>query len=461
MFSNLVNAKSLRIPILTTSEYNLHQNSETYTRYYGVFLNYIAKINNWEYRKIPTKTKHFLKAAKEGNIDLLYNVAYSKELENGGLYYSKAPSGVNFIMLVSASDDDRFSTSLTNLNNLKIGYSADFSSEKDILEDFIKEKKIKATICKYESIEDLITACRNKEIDLYVTERSTPDYNEKVIYNFSKRRVYFASYHKEIIEKIDYAMALLEKYDDFYKTSIFKKAVNFPNMDFENLTEEEINFIKNKKNINVYIEAAANERNLIEIQRNYWEKISSICGLNFTIKNLEESTIIDSKEYIAEYISNTPTTIQHNIAYTDSIFNLGIRVICKKGFPIENLKKQQNSQSNITEKKVYKIATTIEMLKVVPFFENFFLPFETVIVSNVPECLSMVDKGICDAGILDDFALKHKYSISDYKNLKYQLPEYFIVPIRLKIYMENADLMASILEKTLQQLPLNYISDLQ
>ena len=251
--SNLVNAKSLRIPILTTNEYNIHQNTAAYTNYYGAFLEKIADVNDWEYRKIPTETKYFIKAAKEGTVDLLYDISYSEELKKEGLYYSKLPSGITFVMLVSAADDDRFSTSLTNLNNIKIGYNINSFNEKKILEDFIKEKNIKASIVKYESIEDLIKANKNKEIDLYITERSVPDYNEKIIYNFSKKKVYFASFDKEIIKEIDYAMDFLEKQDLFYKTSIFKKSVNFPNLDFKNLTEKEINFIRDKKNINVYI----------------------------------------------------------------------------------------------------------------------------------------------------------------------------------------------------------------
>ncbi len=452
-------ARVVRIPSYYSYDYSSSDTPGITALYYESLMSLLADAADWEYDLMDLNGKAPIDAVYDGEVDLLYDVVRYDSSVGKDLYWGDAPSGTEYLMLVTKASNNKYNgTYLGNLNGAKIGYESRNYVMFKLLEAFLQTNKIQATPVPCDSNIDLRRQMDNDKIDLYVSTRTTPNPKEKIIYTFGHYPVYFLSSNREIISELNAARNKLYKGNPLYLENILVRASGMPSVDVANISTAERHYIQNRKTMKVMDDDFNYDGTNGQIRSEFWQHLTGITGLEFTFEKgsgspstYEEPCLYDA--VITDKVRDT------GIYYTYPYCSMGVRLLCAPGVNIRDVLLIDNPDYDTNRK--LRLVLPPDMQKVLPYFSERFIPYETTVLSSASECLRYLSHGTYDVALINDFSLQQRFSINDYKKLRDQDIVVYKVPISIVAKCDHPDLITSILNKAFTQMPYDFYNSLQ
>lgn len=216
----------------------------------------LSEYTGWSYEYVYGDFVDVYNMLLKGEVDLVAGLAYKEDRQDKILYPDK-PMGSETYSIVKHEDDSSISTLLPSLNGKKIGVLD--SAIKDVLDEFLEDKNIRANIVTFTDYETLFKAFDRKDIDLMATETDgTNDRNHaEVLVSFGSSDYYICvnrekgwllkelndAQNQLLSEEPDYINLLRNKY---YASSLSSRAFTISEKDWiSNHTEIKIGYFNN------------------------------------------------------------------------------------------------------------------------------------------------------------------------------------------------------------------------
>ncbi len=455
--------RTIRLPKLSGRHYEIYETKGLNASSYGELLNLLAEKCGWEFEWVDIPEGTYYRELVRGRVDLAYDITKTDARIGEGAFFSNYPCGTEYQVLAARMGDSRYNMgNLKTLDGAVVGYYATDPFQKQKLDEI--EKEFNIHLKKYAIFpgQDSHNLLIKETIDLRVTLGSFPLSDEKVVYNFVHYPVYFATFDPSIKADLDRAYQTLTDEDPLFRLSILMKNNNIPTYDFSNFTEEEQAFVVSSEKILV------TENNILpvfsNINRNFWDKISDISGLEFE----QAEDIVASKEEALRESTIFKMTYsremeEKGVLFTTPFASIPIRVICSPDVSLNNIEKpyMYDRHFNAFSNDRATIAITANILKFLPYFREKFRPFDYRLCDSVDECLELASQGQVDGALVEDFFLLRINDIEDYPRLKNQTKISYRVPLCIGVYEgDKSALIVSMLNKTFSQLPFEFYSSL-
>lgn len=221
---------------------------------YGVsYLKEINHYNKWEYEYVKDTWTNCLKKLKNGEIDLLCTVPYTKEIAIDYDYSDYAIGIENNILYTWLNNDDICYDEFKAMEGKKIGFLKD-GFKIAAFEQYAQKKGFSYIPVFYESDIELLAAVKSKEVAMIVAGSLTLHKDLKIVGRFGSYPFYFITTkgNKGLLEQLNDALEKIKVetpnfemklYEHFYSEKMLSQIPLF--------TREEVNFIKQSKALTV------------------------------------------------------------------------------------------------------------------------------------------------------------------------------------------------------------------
>ncbi|MDD4159759.1 MAG: EAL domain-containing protein [Synergistaceae bacterium] len=209
------------------------------------YLQEIAQYYNWKLEFIPGTEEECIEWLKEGRIDLINHLHYSKDLDKE-LDFSNKESGICKVALYTLKNNENLrETDITSLHKKRIGR---FASDKhaDMLENSGRETGVEFTVVDYKTTGQLIDALNNGAVDGALISGNDIPSNFNIISVFPGDPSYFAvaEGNKELLSKIERAMHEIILLNPSFNNELFKKHYSDSLASKSAFTQEEKKYIE-------------------------------------------------------------------------------------------------------------------------------------------------------------------------------------------------------------------------
>ena len=441
--------------------------------YYSEYLTLLAQTCGWEYDfvdfgNVATATEMnslSLQFLREGKLDLAFDI--TEQDPSARLFYSSIPALTKHIMLVESYKESSFNSAhLMRMSGANTCTCLDAPFQQKLLEEFsarngLNLRMIQIPLERYyeeEFIKNNIAAC--------TVTLSFPADEQKIIQNLGEYRVFFASTKADIIKELDKGVSEILKKNPLRFATMMAGPNRGQAFYLENPNEAEITYIKEHSPVHVLESNIGDDlTEMLNVKNDFWKKVSSISGMDFIVDSVKK---VDNTEFLPG-ISEVPQPVRQDSKKsgmvqrcTNPFYSVNAVLICAPGHTIEefttSLQRKQGVQNTQT------IAIPQNMLNVIPFFRERFIPFEVLAMETVEGCLRATATGKCDAAIVNRTYLDHLFKIGRFKALHKQQQAVYDVPMCIYVSLDRPDVMINILNRAFAQLPYNYynkISDQQ
>ena len=441
--------------------------------YYSEYLTLLAQTCGWEYDfvdfgNVATATEMnslSLQFLREGKLDLAFDI--TEQDPSARLFYSSIPALTKHIMLVESYKESSFNSAhLMRMSGANTCTCLDAPFQQKLLEEFsarngLNLRMIQIPLERYyeeEFIKNNIAAC--------TVTLSFPADEQKIIQNLGEYRVFFASTKADIIKELDKGVSEILKKNPLRFATMMAGPNRGQAFYLENPNEAEITYIKEHSPVHVLESNIGDDlTEMLNVKNDFWKKVSSISGMDFIVDSVKK---VDNTEFLPG-ISEVPQPVRQDSKKsgmvqrcTNPFYSVNAVLICAPGHTIEefttSLQRKQGVQNTQT------IAIPQNMLNVIPFFRERFIPFEVLAMETVEGCLRATATGKCDAAIVNRTYLDHLFKIGRFKTLHKQQQAVYDVPMCIYVSLDRPDVMINILNRAFAQLPYNYynkISDQQ
>lgn len=454
-------ARVVRIPSYYSYDYLSSDTPGVTALYYETLMSEIASEADWEYDLVDISGKSSLEALREDRIDLAYDVVRTEFESGAGFAWGENPSGVQYILLVTREDNIKYNaTYLANLNGARIGYEAENKFIKNILDAFIQANRLIAVPVPLDSRVNAAAQMASGKIDLYVSSRAMLTPGEKIIYNFGHFPVHFVAGDHKIIEELDFAQAAMRRKNPLYMENVLVRSNGLPSVGVENITALERQFITQNKKIALIDDDFNYDGSEGAIRESFWSRITGMTGLEFDIQKGDGKSSLYPVPSIYDAVI-TDRVRNSGIFYTIPYYHLDVRVVCAPGISLHSIMRLEHSDEFIPKKERISLIISQDLIKTLPYFSDRFIPYDVTVAKSTSECLSALSRQKYDVALVSDFSLQQRFSINDYKKLRDQEIIVFQIPMSIVYNGEDSELVTSIINKALSQLPYNYYNSLQ
>lgn len=471
--------RSVRIPEPEASRYNSYRFGLQSGLFFEQYLDGFAKIAGWEFEWVPVRDMSYDEALHSGVIDFAFDVTRTAERERNGTLFSSVPMGNEYIELFAQEGDSRFcSGDLAALDGATVGYLEFDPLQRKCLEDFEREHSVSLVKKGFPYGTNLNELMRSGEIDLRLADCSRPveGNREKSVYNMACYQVYFACVDPEIKREMDAALGTMLRENFFYRYDVFSRIYGIPTYSYDNFTEEERDFIRKRQTVTI-VSDVEGIKAFDDVNEKFWGKISDYSGLLFShlsaegnLRNISGNTLGNSLGkgalgYTGDGIFKTvrcKDASRLGLAFTNPCRIMSVRLLCRKGVSWESLMRETPGWDS---GKMPRIAITGDIVKLLPFFGEICIPFEFKILESVDKCLEMTRRGEFDAALVDDYFLQRMNDINNYPGIEGKNSNIFSIPICFGVRVHDGGrdvsaLVASVIDKTMYQLPHFYYGEL-
>lgn len=327
-------------------------NDGVYSGYAFEYLMEISKYTGWQYEFIEMGLNESLNKLKSGEIDIVAGMI-KNEKTTEIFDFPESNSGYTYSILATLKSNTHISiTDYNTLNGIKIGYFDRSVSKVDKLNDFFENNNIKdTTFISYPSSDSnaLINALNNKEIDAIITGDLLLNNGLKVLTKYDSYPYYFSTTkgNTEIIEGLDKAIRLINRYTPAFVTNLYSKYFENKKDNSFILTEEEQEYLSKLNTLKAiyvddfkpvqYYDKSTKEAKgfIVDIGKRISEKLGVSLEL-IKADNYDEARklIQENHDYIALGIPVDYDTYKiNNILFTKSYLDLDIVKVYSKKAP--------------------------------------------------------------------------------------------------------------------------------
>jgi len=189
----------------------------------------IAAYTGWEYQYVSGSWTQLMDMLKDGQIDLLSDVSYTKEREESMLFPDLPMGEEEYCIFIMPENRDITSLDLSTLNGKKIGANKG-SIQAEFFLQWAEKHNVKAELIDLTGTEDeSFDMLKNGELDAYITlnaygvaEKLTP------VVKIGSSEFYFAVAKEQtgLLEELNMAMGRIRDEDPYYNLKLFEKYVN-------------------------------------------------------------------------------------------------------------------------------------------------------------------------------------------------------------------------------------------
>ncbi len=464
-----LSARTVRVPSVETYKFLSNDSPRSLKLYYSEYLDLLAKKCGWEYDFVDlghastaaAANKATLELLKQGQLDLAFDV--SEQDSSSKLYYSTIPSLTKHVMLVDSYKENSF-----NSANLKAMSGANTSTCKDIplqqklLEEFSAKNGLNLRITHIAIERYIEEEFIKNNVEACVVTISFPADEQKIIQNLGEYRVFFASTNAAIIKELDKGAAEILRENPLRLATMMAGPNKGQTFYLENPSEQEITYIKEHTPVHVLENSLGdNLTEMLNVKNDFWKKVASISGMEFVVDSVKKP---DNTEFLPG-ISEVPQPVMQDskqggmlLRCTNPFYSVNAVLICAPGHTIEEFTTSLQRKQGVNTEQA--IAVPQDMLNVVPFFRERFLPFDARIMGSVEACLRELASGKCSAAIVNHTYLDHLFKMGRFKSLQKQQRAVYEIPMCIYVSLDRPNIMISILNRAFAQLPYNYYNRL-
>ena len=422
------------------------------------FLQRISDYTDFNYDYVDCIWSECLEKLKNGEIDLLTYAGYSPEIDKNFDYSQKIMDYGYGALLVKKDDNRFFYNDFEKFDQMKVAIQKG-SIRNHQLEEFARENNFSLQLIEYSSISEMQAAIENHQVDAIGISNQFVPSNYKIITRFGFDPYYaiVKQGDTELLSKLDQAITSIELDDPLFKSRLYEKYYASRNTFSIALTREEHEYIASH---GPFIVAAASKRyplsaydpetnkytgfenailsdlaENIGMELQYIEVTSYVDRIN-KVQSGESDIMID-----ISYDSGLPvgSTIKKTVPY----LSLPYLSISRKDFQGDNPRIIIHPSLNYAVKYVLKLPSD-----------------EVTICTVLRDCIRAVRDGSRDITYASLYETELLLKERENKDLVSTISSGFSIPISFGINSEKNPLLISILNKQIQALGSEKISDI-
>ena len=411
------------------------------------FLDEIAKYTQWTYEYYPTTFQEGMEMVKNGELDLIGGINYSKEREEF-LNYSDLSSGTTFTTFFTRDDSKLRPYAYSSYNELKVGFVKETNSIA-LFNNFTASNNFAIKAVYYNTFEEVINSVLAGEIEAGVISNYQFNIGTKPIAKIYPTPFYFTttSFDTILLNQLNLAQKLIaenkpnlqkELATKYNKTKIDDIIVLDKNIQEYLNSNDAIKVVYVKNSSPLIIEKDKNLSGYLIDLANIIEKKSR---LNFTYEGVSsiEEAISKVKAGKADAILNVdnkdPRLEQNCLIATDSYFSL----------PIVEINNPQNKNSNLS----YAIPNSIPLNL---FEEEGFL--NIMVFPTNSECFEALSDKTITSCFMDNYTASYLKNQINYSNFNILNISERNIDVSFALSCEAPEALFSILNQSI-----NLISD--
>jgi len=411
------------------------------------YLQAIAEYANWDYEYVPADWETCLEMAKNGEIDILFDVSKTEERMK---YYnfSSEPMGTEMSYLITRNDSPLHFNDFEAFNGLLVGYEQDSTMIED-LKAYGKNKGFTFRTRAFKSSAEMYVALKAGEINAGVQTNylEVPE-GAVIIAKCNPAPVYIITTKKkpELIIELDSAMAHLFSYNPNFNADIFNRIFKNNNSKSENYSQQEKQYLESRPVITVVYEKNwapfeyDDKGRAAGITPDIIRAIGKDTGLNFKF------VLSDSTQSIYNEINKIPDdTIMavsydyiwanhHDLLVTQPYISGSVMSVTKK--PDIDPKTVAIVAGGFLAKEINREYPELKSVK--------YLTFE--------ECMQAVADGRADCTFLNSYQANYYRSMSAYDSFSYKPVEKISQNIALGITTSSNPALLGIVSKSLHRI---------
>lgn len=248
--------KKVRVGYLIYPGYQEGEGEAPKSGYGYEYLQQIAYYAGWEYEYVNGGFNELLEMLKNGEIDIMGDLSYTKERAQN-INYAKEEQGREYYYLFVREDrTDISATDLTTLKDAKIGINKG-SVQVDLFKKWCKDNDVDCKIELYKSSEQRYADMNSGKLDgivsTTVAEKEILKYHWNSILKIGYSPYYFAVSKKspELYEELNSAITRILQSDWYYNEEVYLKYNGKMSAASASLDAEDQEWLKKKKEIKV------------------------------------------------------------------------------------------------------------------------------------------------------------------------------------------------------------------
>ena len=190
----------------------------------------IAAHTGWVYEYVEESWPNLLQMLKDGKIDLLSDVSYTKERADQMLYPSLEMGTEWYYLYIDADNSDIHSEDLMTFNGKKIGVNKD-SLQEELLKEWLKRNNIQAEIVPLSlPVSEATALLTDGSIDAYVTLDSINSVKRMLSVGRIGSSDYYFAVNKErhdLLQELNFALNRIQNEDPNYNKKIREELLQF------------------------------------------------------------------------------------------------------------------------------------------------------------------------------------------------------------------------------------------
>lgn len=384
------------------------------------YLNKISGITGWEYEYVQAEDlTEGIELLKSRRIDLLAPGQITEERVRE-LDYSAYPFGTEYVVLVTAKDNDKYEyEDYNSFQGMKVAAAESYLMTEQFLE-YQEENGFHTDVELYPDSLAAIAALDKGETDAALISLMMAGDRYKVIDKFAPDAFYFMTWkgNSPLLEELDAAMAQIKTDNPSYEQDLTGKY--FPNYKWQYFTREEQEYIASRDETVIWYIPNRNPVSCTDektgelrgIFREIFDRIQQVSGLKFVYRELPEGEIdigeIQERGFcILAGVENNEINKKSPVLYVSDCY-LSSKKVLVTG-PDRVFDKQKHYKLG-----VYSGSETLERV-----IREAYPNFEIQKYRTNEECFAAAQKGRVDLLLMNQYVADYWLSMPKYE--KYQV----------------------------------------
>ena len=379
----------------------------------------VASYTGWNYEYVEGSWPDLLEMLKEGKIDLLSDVSYTKERENDMLFTS-LPMGSEEYYLFTTPDNSNISADdYTSFNGKKIGVNKG-SVQADYFKEWAEANNVKAELIELTGTESANNAALiSGKIDMYLTLDSIADEAATIpVCKIASSDFFFAVSKSrfDLLNELNSAMSRIQDDNHYYNQQLYSKYLSASNLN-SLFSNNELEWLKKHKKIKIgyqdnYLAFCAKDKKtgeLIGALKDYLDALSeSMDNATPEFEPIAFSTAQEALEALKEGNIDCMFPVNLTDYYGET-----------KGYsittPLMNTEMSaivsESDQSTFFKQERITVAVNAGNPNYDMFLLDNFPDWRSIYFKDTPECLKAISQGKADCILMSSFRVN---DISDY-----------------------------------------------
>ena len=427
-----------------TEQMGVDNLSVTFTKEY---MQAIAQYAAWDYVYVPASWNDCLEMARNGEIDILFDVSKTAEREQFYNYPSEA-MGMEMCLLITNKDSQLNYNDFAAFNGMRIGYEKG-SDIIDRLRTYSKEMGFSFQEQVFPGGVDMLAALKAGQIDAYVQTNylAVPD-DTVIIAKCNPAPIYIITSKKNPFLKaeFDYAITQLLAYNPNFNADIYNKIFRNNNTKSEGYTKQEKAYLQTKPVVKMIYETNwapfeyDDHGRAAGITPDVLRAIGADTGIEFqfVLSNSTQAVYQETSGAVNDTVMAVSYDYlwanNHDLLVTQPYVSGGVMIVTKT--------------PDVRPQSVAVVADTYLTQEI----KRGFPELKIVSYLTFDECMQALANDKADCTFLNSYQSNYYRSTGAYDNYSYMPTEKISQSIGLGITKKSNPLLLSILSKSLNKI---------